>query len=803
MSVRARALAEPIPGVMEPTVMIRTEERDRTGSTGNGIKVLLVEDNPGDVGLMRANLEDSHYHGVMMLHADRLQKAVDMVMTHHPDVILLDLGLPDSSGLDTLDGMVKAAGPIPIVVLTGYSDENLGMEAVSRGAQDYLVKGEVDSASLGRSLRYSIHRRRALEELRESNQRYHSLFNDNHAAMIMIDPVNGSIVDVNEAAVDFYGYPREMLTTLNIVDLVSLESSEVFEMLGKAASKDQQHIFLKSRLSDGTVREVEVFSGPINIRGRVILYAIVHDITERKRAEEARERLTMELAQQHDLLQTVIDNSPFGIMVLTGPELVVKLSNNAAVDMMKADASAIVGRSISEAPVMRRGGHAHIQELVDKARQSGEPVIVKELDVSEMVGGEPTFWQAAVIPLPDPFGDQDVLVMFQNMTDQVLGKRQIEELANRADSERRRLRTILDNLPVGVIVADWKGNVQERNDIMDVIWGGRTTHSRAMGERGGYKGWWADTGMTVRAEEWPLARAMKTGESVVGEVIDIQRLDGTRGTIISSASPIRDADGKTIGGVEVVQDITRQRKLEHDAIEAKEQAELYIDLLSHDISNMNAAIRGYLELALEKMDIEEKNKQYFTKPIDIIETSNRLIENVRKIQQVEGHDAKHGMIDLGWLLEDVRSEAESYPGREVKINYKTTIKKFVIASELLRDVFENIITNAIKHSTGPVEISISLTKMFENGWEYYKVAIEDDGPGIPDEVKTRLFQRKQRGRSKTAGTGLGLFLVKKLVEDFNGRVWVEDRVPGDHTQGANFVVMLPAVTADGRGQVNL
>ena len=102
-----------------------------------------------------------------------------------------------------------------------------------------------------------------------------------------------------------------------------------------------------------------------------------------------------------------------------------------------------------------------------------------------------------------------------------------------------------------------------------------------------------------------------------------------------------------------------------------------------------------------------------------------------------------------------------------------------------------------------MEISISLTKMFENGWEYYMVAIEDDGPGIPDEVKTRLFQRKQRGRSKTAGTGLGLFLVKKLVEDFNGRVWVEDRVPGDHTQGAKFVVMLPAVTADGRGQVNL
>lgn len=782
--------------------MIKSEGKERTGSPSGEIKVLLVEDNPGDVGLMKASMEDSLYHKVVTLHADRLQKAVEMVMSEQPDVILLDLGLPDSSGLDTVDRMVRAAGPIPIVVLTGYSDESLGLEAVTRGAQDYLVKGEADSASLARSLRYSIQRRRGLEELRESNQRYHSLFNDNHAAMIMIDPVNGSIVDVNEAAVDFYGYPRERFTKLNIADLVPLQPSEVFEVLGRAASKDQQHIFLKNRLSNGSAREVEVFSGPINIRGRVILYAIVHDITERKRAEEAREHLTMELAQQHDLLQTVIENSPFGIMVLSGPEAVVRLSNSAAVDMMGTDAHEIVGRSVSEFPLMRRGGHARFIELMNKARQGDEPVIARELDVTELFDGTPTFWQVAVIPLPAPMGDKDILIMLQNMTEQVMGRRQIEELANRADSERRRLRTILDNLPVGVIVADRKGRVQERNDIMDVIWGGRATH-RATGDRGGNKGWWADTGMTVRAEEWPLTRAVKTGDPVVGEVIDIQRLDGTRGTIISSAAPIRGADGKVMGGVEVVQDITRQRKLEHDAIEAKEQAELYIDLLSHDISNMNAAIRGYMELALEKMDIEEKNKQYFTKPMDILGTSNRLIENVRKIQQVEGHEAKHGMIDLGWLLEDVRSEAEKYPGREVKINYKTTIKKFVIASELLRDVFDNIVSNAIKHSTGQVEISISLTKMFENGWEYYKVAVEDDGPGIPDEMKSKLFQRKQRGRSKTAGSGLGLFLVKKLVEDFNGRVWVEDRVPGDYSKGAKFVVMLPAVTADGRGQVNL
>ena len=123
-----RDLAMPVPGVTEPTVMIKSEGKERTGSSSGEIKVLLVEDNPGDVGLMRASMEDSLYHKAVTLHADRLQKAVEMVLSEQPDVILLDLGLPDSSGLDTVDRMVKAAGPIPIVVLTGYSDENLGLE---------------------------------------------------------------------------------------------------------------------------------------------------------------------------------------------------------------------------------------------------------------------------------------------------------------------------------------------------------------------------------------------------------------------------------------------------------------------------------------------------------------------------------------------------------------------------------------------------------------------------------------------------------------------------------------------------
>jgi len=71
--------------------------------------------------------------------------------------------------------------------------------------------------------------------------------------------------------------------------------------------------------------------------------------------------------------------------------------------------------------------------------------------------------------------------------------------------------------------------------------------------------------------------------------------------------------------------------------------------------------------------------------------------------------------------------------------------------------------------------------------------VEDNGPGIPDILKARIFNRFERGDTKAHGKGLGLYIVRSLIEDYHGRVWVEDRVPGDHAKGARFVIMIPAI----------
>jgi signal transduction histidine kinase len=129
------------------------------------IKVLLVEDNLGDARLLYEGLEEALPEQFQMTHVRRLSEALEYLWGETCNVVLLDLGLPDSHGLDTLIVMRAQAPGVPIVVLTGFQDEALAAEALKGGAQDYLVKGQVDSKLLGRSMRYAMVRKTAEEAL--------------------------------------------------------------------------------------------------------------------------------------------------------------------------------------------------------------------------------------------------------------------------------------------------------------------------------------------------------------------------------------------------------------------------------------------------------------------------------------------------------------------------------------------------------------------------------------------------------------------------------------------------------------
>ena len=123
------------------------------------------------------------------------------------------------------------------------------------------------------------------EALRESEERYRSLFMNNHSVMLIIDPESADIVDANPAAISFYEWSYEELTSKKITDLNTLKKKQVFQEMKRAKMEERRIFNFKHRLASGKCRDVEVYSGPIKVYGRELLYSIIHDITKRKQTE--------------------------------------------------------------------------------------------------------------------------------------------------------------------------------------------------------------------------------------------------------------------------------------------------------------------------------------------------------------------------------------------------------------------------------------------------------------------------------------------------------------------------------------
>jgi PAS domain S-box-containing protein len=296
-----------------------------------------------------------------------------------------------------------------------------------------------------------------------------------------------------------------------------------------------------------------------------------------------------------------------------------------------------------------------------------------------------------------------------------------------------------------------------------------------------------------RPDEIPrLLEKIKRGEAFI--YFDTKRLrkDGKLIDVAITLSPVKNMTGQIIGIATIARDITERKRAEEELLSAKMEAELYLDLMGHDVNNMHQVAMGYLELAQDMVPVNDEQREFLERPQEMMLRSAHLIDNVRKLQTLKDGLLATERVDVRKVLKDVYREYDVVPDRSITFNVYGNYDYRVLANELLYDVFSNIVHNAIKHSGDDgTNIIMGLDRTRENGSHYYRVIVEDNGPGISDEFKDKIFNRLLRGTTKAKGMGLGLYLVKRLVESYNGRVWAEDRVKGDHTKGARFVVMLP------------
>lgn len=181
---------------------------------------------------------------------------------------------------------------------------------------------------------------------------------------------------------------------------------------------------------------------------------------------------------------------------------------------------------------------------------------------------------------------QELFEINQSLQREIDERKKVEEALKeatmKAEGEQNRLRAIMEALPVGVALVDANGGNAGSNQAYEKIWGFKRPTARSVEDYALYKAWWGDSGKVVRPEEWASARVVRSGETVVGQLMEIQRFDGTRAYIHNSASPIRDASGNVVGSAVAVMDITDLEQAKKDVKKSLER----LDIISGTASQL-------------------------------------------------------------------------------------------------------------------------------------------------------------------------------------------------------------------------
>ena len=305
----------------------------------DGIRVLLIEDNPGDVRLLTEALRDAGAYGVAVEHVGTLRAALDKLRDSEYEVVLLDLSLPDGEGLENVIRLNTAFPKPAIIVLTGVNDEVTAMRAVREGAQDYLVKDSTTGHLLVRAMRYAIERRSAIEALQRREEHFRSLI-ENALDMIAIVQRDGTIRYASPSHERVLGHRPEELVGTNVLSLIHEDDADtVVAALGQG--NGELAFECRVRHHSGIWRYVESFAR--DLTGVAGVHGIVlnsRDVTERHNFEER-------LRVANQTVRAVLQGSPLAICA-TDTEGRVRTWNRGAQKMFGWAEWEVLDRKLTE-----------------------------------------------------------------------------------------------------------------------------------------------------------------------------------------------------------------------------------------------------------------------------------------------------------------------------------------------------------------------------------------------------------------------------------------------------------------------
>ncbi|ABM61155.1 PAS domain S-box protein [Halorhodospira halophila] len=372
-------------------------------------------------------------------------------------------------------------------------------------------------------------------EQSEAQRLYTRMFTEHVAVQLLIDPETGAILDANPSAVRFYGYPREELCGMRIQQINTLDEPQVRAEMARARAEQRRYFRFQHRLCGGEVRDVEVYSGPLELAGRQYLHSIIHDITDTRRYQRRLEVF-------HDLFRSL----PVGIYRNTpGPSGRFLEVNPAMVELFEAESEAQLLATPVAALYRDPERRAEISALIEREGS----VSWAELQ-ARTLRGRPLWLRLSVRRVEDEHGR----TVFDGMVEDISAHVRLQ-------GERDRL---LEAINEGVCGLDDAGRFTFLNPAARQLLGfaseeaalGREAHALTHHSR--------PDGTPYPLEECPIFRVLRSGEPLEAWQDYFWRTDGRGFDVLVYAAPLRDVEGGITGIVLSFQDISRRRRIERE-----------------------------------------------------------------------------------------------------------------------------------------------------------------------------------------------------------------------------------------------
>ena len=626
--------------------------------------------------------------------------------------------------------------------------------------------------------------RQIANSLAESEARYRSIFENNHAVILLIDADNGAISDANPAASRFYGWSREQLTGMRIHDINCQSIDEIAAEMARARNEARNHFYFQHRLANGEVRDVEVYSGPIALQGRSLLFSVIHDITERRKAEEAlhhSEEKYRQLAEGTDAILWEYDiASDRWTYVSPQVERILGYAPGEWRDLqfwtdhLHPDDRGWAAQYCAECTAR---GEAHRFEYRFHSRDGGY-VWIRDVVSVEMGDDAPVRLRGFMIDITE-----------RKLAEEAL--RQHQALLN----ETGRI------AHVGGWILDMDTRQLTWSDEVYHIYEVDTDYQPSV-----------DNGIEFFA---PEARDVITeavrGALEDGEPFDLELPFNTARGNARWVHAVGKADVTAHKIYGTIQDITERRHIEEERRRLEEQIEQSQRLeslgvlaggIAHDFNNILMVILGCAELAQRQLPASAPACESLAQ---INTAAHRATDLCRQMLAYAGKSTiTMERVHLGELVEEMGHLLKSSVSKKALLNVHVAhhLPGVHADKSQLRQVIMNLIINAsdaIGERSGVISVSVGATRCDDEYLRstelhaelppglYLHLEVADTGCGMDAETRARMFE--PFFSTKFPGRGLGLAAVLGIVRSHHGALKVYSE-PG---KGTTMKILLPAL----------